>query len=196
VVKAIAREIGAPAVADAIDDPALKDALRAATQRVLDRGAFGVPTFFVGGEIFWGQDRMHEAARFARDGGKRHGAPRSSEEAWAFARRWAEAWSRLDVEAVLEHFADDAVFVSPVAKQVTGNAHVLGKEALRAYWMAAVKGIKAMRFDVVDVAWSAAERLVVIVYDRTKDGVRTLCTEHLRFGEHGRAAFGRAFYGA
>ena len=197
VVKAIAREIGAPAVADALGDASIKDALRANTDRALARGAFGVPTFFVGDELFWGQDRMLEAARCAR-GEKPLGAraPRSREDAWAIARRWAAAWSRLDVEAVLEHFADEAVFVSPVAKQVRGNARVVGKEALRAYWVAAVKTITDMRFDVVDVVWSAPERLLVVVYDRTKDGTLARCTEHMRFDEHGRVADGSAFYGA
>ena len=195
VVKAVAREAGIPAVADGLDDPAVKDALRANTDALVRRGAFGVPAFFVGDRLFWGQDRMLEAARAAR-GEAEGGMPRSREEAWAFARRWAGAWSELDVEAVLEHFADEASFLSPRAKQVTGSARVVGKDALRAYWVTAVKGVRAMRFDVVDVTWSAAERMVVIVYDRTKDGTLTHCTEHLRFGDHGRVIEGQAFYGA
>lgn len=35
-----------------------KDALKAATQAAVDRGVFGAPTFFVGDQMFWGQDRM------------------------------------------------------------------------------------------------------------------------------------------
>lgn len=38
--------------------PAVKEDLRANTERAIERGAFGVPTFFVGDEIFWGQDRL------------------------------------------------------------------------------------------------------------------------------------------
>jgi 2-hydroxychromene-2-carboxylate isomerase/ketosteroid isomerase-like protein len=195
VVKAVAREAGAPAVADGLDDPSVKEALRASTEAVVQRGAFGVPTFLVGDRIFWGQDRMLDAARFAR-GEKDDGAPRTREEAWAFARRWAGAWSRLDVEGVLAHFADDVVFVSPLAKQLTGNARVEGKDALRAYWSAAVKPTRSMRFDVVDVAWSPEERLLVVVYDRTKDGATAHATEHLRFGDRGQVVEGKAFYGA
>ena len=30
-----------------------------------------------------------------------------------FAARWAAAWNRRDVEAVLAHFHDDVVFTSP-----------------------------------------------------------------------------------
>jgi 2-hydroxychromene-2-carboxylate isomerase len=66
VVAAVAREAGAPAAADGLDDPAIKDALRAQTEHAVARGAFGVPTFFVGEEMYWGHDRMHFAAAEAR----------------------------------------------------------------------------------------------------------------------------------
>jgi len=39
-------------------DPAVKDALKAATQEAVQRGVFGAPTFFVGQQMFWGQDRL------------------------------------------------------------------------------------------------------------------------------------------
>ena len=35
-----------------------KDALKAATQAAVERGVFGAPTFFVGDQMYWGQDRM------------------------------------------------------------------------------------------------------------------------------------------
>ena len=39
-------------------DQATKDALKAATQLAVERGVFGAPTFFVGDQMFWGQDRI------------------------------------------------------------------------------------------------------------------------------------------
>ena len=39
-------------------DPAVKDDLKAATQEAVQRGVFGAPTFFVGTDMFWGQDRL------------------------------------------------------------------------------------------------------------------------------------------
>jgi 2-hydroxychromene-2-carboxylate isomerase len=36
----------------------IRDELIAETDRGLERGVFGVPTFFVGEEMFWGKDRM------------------------------------------------------------------------------------------------------------------------------------------
>ena len=43
----------------AIEKPAVKDQLRANTDEAVARGAFGAPTFFVGDELFWGNDRLH-----------------------------------------------------------------------------------------------------------------------------------------
>lgn len=39
-------------------DPAVKDELKNRTQQAVDRGVFGAPMFFVGDEMFWGQDRL------------------------------------------------------------------------------------------------------------------------------------------
>lgn len=36
----------------------IKDALRRNTEEALERGAFGAPTFFVGDELFFGNDRL------------------------------------------------------------------------------------------------------------------------------------------
>ncbi len=40
------------------NDQITKNALKAATQTAVERGVFGAPTFFVGDEMFWGQDRI------------------------------------------------------------------------------------------------------------------------------------------
>ena len=39
-------------------DPAIKQALMDSTQAAVDRGAFGIPTFFVGSEMFFGKERL------------------------------------------------------------------------------------------------------------------------------------------
>jgi 2-hydroxychromene-2-carboxylate isomerase len=41
-----------------IQEPSVKDALKAATQRAVERGLFGAPTFFVGARMHFGQDRL------------------------------------------------------------------------------------------------------------------------------------------
>lgn len=42
----------------ASESEAVREALKDSTNRGLERGVFGVPSFFVGDELFWGKDRM------------------------------------------------------------------------------------------------------------------------------------------
>lgn len=41
--------------------PENKQRLRAQTEAAQARGVFGAPTFFVNGELFWGNDRLDDA---------------------------------------------------------------------------------------------------------------------------------------
>jgi 2-hydroxychromene-2-carboxylate isomerase len=45
-----------------------KALLRKQTERARARGIFGAPTFFVGTEMFWGNDRLDDALQLAADG--------------------------------------------------------------------------------------------------------------------------------
>jgi 2-hydroxychromene-2-carboxylate isomerase len=49
-------------VSEATSDPEIKLALRTATDAAHTLGVFGVPTIAVAGELFWGDDRLEEAA--------------------------------------------------------------------------------------------------------------------------------------
>jgi 2-hydroxychromene-2-carboxylate isomerase len=63
VLQAAARAgLDREAVDGATRDPEIKLALRAATDAAHARGVFGVPTVAVGEEIFWGDDRLRDAA--------------------------------------------------------------------------------------------------------------------------------------
>jgi 2-hydroxychromene-2-carboxylate isomerase len=44
--------------ASLVDDPAIKEALKRNTEEAARRGAFGAPTMFVAGQMFFGQDRL------------------------------------------------------------------------------------------------------------------------------------------
>jgi 2-hydroxychromene-2-carboxylate isomerase len=43
-----------------VQTPEIKEQLLQNTQRSVERGTFGAPTFFVGEEIFFGKDRLRE----------------------------------------------------------------------------------------------------------------------------------------
>jgi 2-hydroxychromene-2-carboxylate isomerase len=46
-----------------------KTRLRQHTEEAMQRGIFGAPTFAVGGEIFWGNDRLEDAIAWYRQSG-------------------------------------------------------------------------------------------------------------------------------
>lgn len=48
----------AEAFNEGITDESIKDELKERTDRAMDRGVFGCPTFFVDDEMFWGKDRL------------------------------------------------------------------------------------------------------------------------------------------
>jgi len=52
--------LDAAGLAQGAQDPEVKAQLLANTQAAHDRGAFGAPTFFVGGEIYFGKDRLRD----------------------------------------------------------------------------------------------------------------------------------------
>jgi 2-hydroxychromene-2-carboxylate isomerase len=62
LIAAAACELHPNAVLKGVETQAVKDRLRAATQEAYERGVRGVPTVAVGNELFWGDDRLEDAA--------------------------------------------------------------------------------------------------------------------------------------
>jgi 2-hydroxychromene-2-carboxylate isomerase len=48
----------AEALAEKAQDPAIKQALIDNTERAVERGTFGIPTFYIGEEMFFGKERL------------------------------------------------------------------------------------------------------------------------------------------
>jgi 2-hydroxychromene-2-carboxylate isomerase len=64
---AAAREAGLEPdeVSEGIGRPEIKERLKDNTEEALARGVTGIPTVAIGDELFWGDDRLHEAAAAA-----------------------------------------------------------------------------------------------------------------------------------
>ncbi len=62
LIAAAACELHPNAVLKALETQSVKDRLREATKEAYDRGVRGVPTIAVGDQLFWGDDRLEEAA--------------------------------------------------------------------------------------------------------------------------------------
>ena len=60
VIRAVLDKAGlnADLILTRIEEPDVKEQLRLNTEEAVRRGVFGAPTFFVGEEMFWGNDRL------------------------------------------------------------------------------------------------------------------------------------------
>jgi 2-hydroxychromene-2-carboxylate isomerase len=65
LLAAAACELHPNAVLKGMETQSVKDRLEAATDEAIERGVTGVPTVAVGDELFWGDDRLEEAAKAA-----------------------------------------------------------------------------------------------------------------------------------
>lgn len=113
-----------------------------------------------------------------------------------FAQAWVDAWNRRDVEAVLAHFADDAVFISPKAERFVGAARVEGKAALRAYWQTALSHIQSLEFQLEEALWGARSQTLSVVYTSSLDRQPPVRAVELMQFREGRVVRGEATYGA
>lgn len=112
-----------------------------------------------------------------------------------FAVQWAEAWNRRAIEVVLEHFHEDVIFISPTALAVVGSPVVRGKNALRAYWTAALARVTSLRFTVDYVLWDPVRRELAIIYTSHTDGKSKRVSENLTFNEFGEVVSAEVFHG-
>src|SRR5262249_5505685 len=102
----------------------------------------------------------------------------SREFAEAFAKEWIVAWNSHDLDRILSHYADDLAMSSPYIAQIAGVASgsLSGKTAVRAYWLAALEKLPALRFEHIQPLVGADS--VTIYYQ----GVRGRVAEVFFFG--------------
>lgn len=105
----------------------------------------------------------------------------------AFADDWQAAWNAHDLDRILAHYAGDVVFRSRKAIPLTGGAVIRGREALRAYWAAALARQPDLHFTVLDVFHGPD--MIVLTY-QNHHGTRA--AETLRFGAGGLVIEGSA----
>jgi 2-hydroxychromene-2-carboxylate isomerase len=74
VIAELAAELGVDQPEVAVEAPAVKARLRDNTNWAIQRGVFGVPTFIVDNEIFWGHDAFEMTLDFLRDPTQFHNA--------------------------------------------------------------------------------------------------------------------------
>ncbi len=102
-------------------------------------------------------------------------------EAQSFAASWLQAWNAHDLDGVVSHFAEDAVFSSPIAaKLVEGSEGIIrGKAALREYWREGLRRIPDLHFELLGLY--VGQNTLVINYRNQSGG---LVNEVLTFDGH------------
>ena len=67
----VAAKLGVDKVelAQALNEPAVKERLRSEVAAAIERGVFGSPYFIIDGEPFWGSDRLEQVDRWLESGG-------------------------------------------------------------------------------------------------------------------------------
>jgi 2-hydroxychromene-2-carboxylate isomerase len=67
VIAELGRKLAIADAQKAIADPAVKQKLHDNTAWAIEHGVFGVPSFVIGREVFWGQDAFEMAIDYLRD---------------------------------------------------------------------------------------------------------------------------------
>jgi hypothetical protein len=108
-----------------------------------------------------------------------------------FAADWVAAWNRRDLDAVLGHYADGVEFTSPFAVRLTGDGTVRGKDALRAYFAAALAKFPDLHFRLRHAL--PGVNSLVLVYDSVEN---LLAAEVFEFDASGTVSRVRCHYTA
>ena len=109
----------------------------------------------------------------------------------SFAEAWHASWCKVDIDAVVSHFADDAEMRSPLAEKLTGSPVVRGSEAIRRYWKKAYGHVKSADLQLLSWSWDQPMRRLTVWWrlDQTR------ASEYMDFDATGRVIRSEAFYG-
>jgi ketosteroid isomerase-like protein len=84
------------------------------------------------------------------------------EAAGRFVENWRANWSRVDIDAVVAHFSEDAEMRSPLAEKLTGSAVVQGADNIRQYWQKAYGYVKSADLHILTWSWDDNIRRLTI----------------------------------
>lgn len=99
-----------------------------------------------------------------------------------FARDWIDAWNSHDLERILTHYHDDFEITTPMIKMTLGEGAdtLLGKDAVGAYWRAALDKAPDLHFELLDVTKGVDS--IAVYYKSVLD---KLAVEVMFFDENG-----------
>ena len=108
-----------------------------------------------------------------------------------FAEAWCANWCKVDIDAVVSHFADSAEMRSPLAIKLTGAPVVAGLENIRAYWRKAYGHIESADLKILSWSWDDTIARLTVWWQLGD----TRASEFMDFDAAGRVVRSEAFYG-
>ncbi|MBM4285943.1 MAG: nuclear transport factor 2 family protein [Deltaproteobacteria bacterium] len=84
------------------------------------------------------------------------------QDAEKLVEEWVEAWNRRDLDAILEHYADEVELTSPFVAQVLGDpaGTLRGKEQVRSYFAMGLAMFPDLAFRVGQVCCGVQSMVV------------------------------------
>ena len=116
----------------------------------------------------------------------------TQDEAQAWAQEWIDAWNAGDLDRVLAHYADDFEMSSPYIVTIAGelSGKLRGKDAVAAYWRAALVRRPDLHFELLRV-FRGVDSLALFY----QSAPNVLGAEVFFFDENGQVARAHAHYG-
>ena len=108
-----------------------------------------------------------------------------------FVEAWCANWRKVDIDAVVSHFAESAEMRSPLALKLTESPVVVGAENIRAYWRKAYGHIESADLKILSWSWDAAIARLTVWWQLGE----ARASEFMDFDHAGRVVRSEAFYG-
>ena len=108
-----------------------------------------------------------------------------------FVEAWCASWCKVDIDAVVAHFAERAQMRSPLALKLTGSPVVAGAENIRAYWQQAYGSVESADLKILSWSWDDAIARLTVWWQLGD----TRASEFMDFDRDGRVVSSEAFYG-
>jgi len=108
-----------------------------------------------------------------------------------FVEAWCASWRKVDIDAVVSHFAENAEMRSPLALKLTESTVVAGAENIRAYWQRAYGEIESADLKILNWSWDDAIARLTVWWQLDD----TRASEFMDFDGAGRVVRSEAFYG-
>jgi limonene-1,2-epoxide hydrolase len=108
-----------------------------------------------------------------------------------FVEAWCANWCKVDIDAVVSHFAENAEMRSPLALKLTESPVIAGAENIRAYWQRAYGGIESADLKILSWGWDDAIARLTVWWQLGD----TRASEFMDFDGTGRVVRSEAFYG-